>query len=316
MKQEYLAQLKARLNDYVMTESEIEDIINDYDQMYEDGLSKGLSDKEVIAYLGTIPKVVRELTENVALKEERRSKNNNKWVAVMPFVSLILFFALGFGWNLWHPGWMVFLLIPVVAILANVRQNAIQLLTALSPFIATTSFLLLGFYYNMWNPGWLVFWIIPIIGVWNDSNKWKAFGFTIAALVSMGIYLYVGMVYGDYLLGALGFIVVCVYGIFMSNFKLFDFKNSWQVSLTVLLSIVIYLLFGFLFQTWAYMWMVFLFIPIVAILSHAHAKDQLVAIMPFISTILFFSLGFFFGWWSFSWLAFLLIPVVAILKNA
>lgn len=320
MKDKYLNEIRTRLEIYNISPSELNEIIADFEQMYNDGVDKGLNHDAIVDYLGSPEKLVRELSENYTLKTEVHSEKRNRIVALMPFITTAAFMLLGFLANAWNPGWLVFLLIPVVAILVNVKERGFEKLTALSPFIAVTSFILLGIYLDAWNPGWLVFFIIPIFGMLTSRNFWKSFGFIAMILITSGIYLFVGYTTGQWGRGALAFILLFIYGVLTRGIQVsFNFKkdkNSIWVILTVILTIVIYLLFGFLYDTWAYLWMAFLLIPMVAIITNVKDKNRIVALMPFISTIIFFSLGFFFGWWTLSWLAFLLIPAVAILKNA
>ena len=75
------------------------------------------------------------------------------------------YLLLGFMWGLWHPGWLIFLLIPIVYILVGNKRVSI---TSLMPFIATILFVLVGEYAMI--PGqdtaytlsWLFFLLIPI----------------------------------------------------------------------------------------------------------------------------------------------------------
>jgi hypothetical protein len=68
----------------------------------------------------------------------------------------------------WHPGWLIFLLIPVVFMLMGSKKFP---LVAITPFIAVTLFILVGEYVNV--PGqdtgytlsWLFFLLIPITGI-------------------------------------------------------------------------------------------------------------------------------------------------------
>ena len=41
----------------------------------------------------------------------------NRIIAVTPLVSLIIFLTVGYVFNIWHPTWVAFLLIPITAIL-------------------------------------------------------------------------------------------------------------------------------------------------------------------------------------------------------
>ncbi|MCK7492284.1 MAG: DUF1700 domain-containing protein [Comamonadaceae bacterium] len=72
------------LDRYVITATEIEDIIGDYDRMYEDGLAKGMNDAEVIARsLGKPEKVVRDLGDAYDRKPGKRS-HSGKIIASCP----------------------------------------------------------------------------------------------------------------------------------------------------------------------------------------------------------------------------------------
>ncbi|MDD3122401.1 MAG: DUF1700 domain-containing protein [Candidatus Izemoplasmatales bacterium] len=315
MKNKYLREIKEKLLAYEITTTELNDILSDYDQMFDDGLEKGLSDQEVIDFLGNPEKVVRELSESYILKSENKHRYSNKIVALMPFLTTVTYVILGLYFDLWHPMWLIFLLIPVVAIISNARTNIIQTLTALSPFIATVTFILLGTYLNAWNPAWLVFLIIPVLGVLNSKDFWKSFGFIVTILMACFIYLYAGYAYNAWGQGALAFFLPFAYGILTNDIKV-SFGKGLLVKITVVLSLIIYFVFGFFFNTWGYLWMIFLAIPMVSIIRYSGKNARLVALMPFISTIIFFCLGYFFGLWAISWIAFLLIPVVAIIKNA
>lgn len=71
-------------------------------------------------------------------------------------LAFLVFILLGFGWGLWHPGWLVFLLIPLYACTAE--GNAEGAMFVLAQII----FFLLGFIWGLWHPGWIVFALIPL----------------------------------------------------------------------------------------------------------------------------------------------------------
>lgn len=52
--------------------------------------------------------------ENKAREEAERRKR--KADAAYPMTITILYLVLGFVFNLWHPGWLIFLLIPILNI--------------------------------------------------------------------------------------------------------------------------------------------------------------------------------------------------------
>jgi len=90
-------------------------------------------------------------------------------------VSVIAFYVfIGLTWGVWHPGWLIFFLIPVVYTLRGAKQFPF---TAIMPFVATTLFVLVGEYASI--PGqdtaytlsWLFFFLIPISGILKKVGK-------------------------------------------------------------------------------------------------------------------------------------------------
>lgn len=371
MKKEYLQDLRKILSDFEMSKAEREDILNDYESMYDDALAKGMKDDEIIEMLGTPEKAAEALKDEYKHIAHRRK--GGRLIALMPFLSVIAFFVLGFYFDKWHPGWIVFLSIPMTAIIVEAFNKPFkQFLTALSPFIATVLYLgigfifhiwhptwlifliipvfgiinsyraydeigqhkdlfgqltalsvfaaivtyvLLGTYLDLWNPGWLVFLIIPILGILSDKNKTKKIVMILSIIIAVAFYLFVGYRLDNFWIGALGFLLPIGIGILTNDIQLSFGKSHIAVKVTVLLAIIIYFTTGILWGTWGYMWMIFLAIPMSAILSHGPKKHYLVALSPFIATIVFFSLGYFFGLWEISWMAFLMIPIFGIMTK-
>lgn len=63
--------------------------------------------------------------------------------------------------NLWHPGWIVFLLIPILcSIIEGVEKKKFDCFCY--PIFVTAIYLLLGFLINGWHPYWFVFITIPL----------------------------------------------------------------------------------------------------------------------------------------------------------
>lgn len=78
-----------------------------------------------------------------------------------PVLVSFIYLVLGFVFNLWHPGWLIFLTIPL-HYLPERDKNPRRILT--NPVMVVIIYLLLGFYLNLWHPGWLIFFAIPILG--------------------------------------------------------------------------------------------------------------------------------------------------------
>lgn len=74
----------------------------------------------------------------------------------------VTYLILGFAWGLWHPGWIVFLLIPV---LDSVRRCILNknIMQFCYPILITIVFLLLGFTVSgAWAWSWVLFLSIPM----------------------------------------------------------------------------------------------------------------------------------------------------------
>ena len=77
-----------------------------------------------------------------------------------PVLVALLYLVLGFVFHLWHPGWIIFLTIPLYYLPAS-QRSPIRLLS--NPVMITIIYLLLGCYCNLWHPGWLIFFAIPLL---------------------------------------------------------------------------------------------------------------------------------------------------------
>lgn len=80
---------------------------------------------------------------------------------VSTIVALTAYLVLGFCFNLWHPAWIVFMLIPFASSLADaiVKKNPTHFAY---PVIVVVIYLLVGFLTDLWHPCWAIFLTIPI----------------------------------------------------------------------------------------------------------------------------------------------------------
>lgn len=79
----------------------------------------------------------------------------------MFLVILIAYFVIGCVWNAWHPGWLLFLLVPVwYSLVEAIEQKNANCFAY--PVLATVIFLALGIFWFAWHPGWVVFLTIPL----------------------------------------------------------------------------------------------------------------------------------------------------------
>ncbi len=91
---------------------------------------------------------------------------HNLWIALpFPFIIAVVYVVLGVIYNLWHPAWLLFLLI-------SVYYDFVKMFTSKSLYkklhhfpvamLSTLTYLCLGFFADLWHPSWLVFLIIPL----------------------------------------------------------------------------------------------------------------------------------------------------------
>jgi len=95
-------------------------------------------------------------TQEDAQARRRARRNRFPYPVFIAFVYLFV----GFVFSWWHPGWMLFLTIPLYY-LPERERTPLRLLG--NPVMITIIYLLLGFMCRWWHPGWLIFLLIPII---------------------------------------------------------------------------------------------------------------------------------------------------------
>lgn len=89
-------------------------------------------------------------------------------VGLIALLAVTAFMLIGFTVGYWQYAWLVFLLIPVSAILLGMltqeKKDLAGQLTGLVALLAVIAYMIMGFAFSLWHPGWLVFMAIPIAG--------------------------------------------------------------------------------------------------------------------------------------------------------
>lgn len=326
MKENYLKRLRELLDRYDMSELEKQDIIDDYDEMYDGWVEKGYDEEEVERKLGRPRFLISSLTEGFEkAKKEQTSEKGTKIIALSPFISLIAFFIIGFGFGGWAYGWLAFLFIPVIAIIMNMWKDE-QMTTALSPFAAVIAYFIMGFYHNLWHPGWLVFLIIPVLGIWNSRRDMKFFELLTA--LSPFASLIAIILLGEHGLWNPGWLV------FMS-IPFFGILNDRKFSRMILSEFLLLVgVFGYFYyyglypETWGYGLLAFAPFVIyqmiignisLTINSEDTPRGYKVVVLLTVITYLVVSLGldYFldFNLWGYTWLIWFAIPMYAIIRE-
>jgi len=98
----------------------------------------------------------------------RRFTDNPKWRTLwrfpVPLIVTAIYLLMGFCLHLWHPGWIIFFVIPsyyFCAAMCLVEGLRKKLFLFPVTFVCLSAFLLLGFYGRLWHPAWVVFLLIP-----------------------------------------------------------------------------------------------------------------------------------------------------------
>lgn len=98
--------------------------------------------------------------------DESEFKVDKKSLSGFPIAVLatIIYLLLGIVFDLWHPGWLIFLIIPVFHVFASSRKKGERWKSLPYPIVCTAIFLLMGFLFNGWYYAWLIFLTIPLWG--------------------------------------------------------------------------------------------------------------------------------------------------------
>ena len=118
-------------------------------------------------------------SDNVQIDENgdyvNGEKNEGVWSLLysfpMPILIIIVYLIIGFKFGAWHPGWLLFLLIPIwYTLIAAVDKRNIYCFAY--PVLAALIYLCLGIFWNLWHPGWIIFLTIPLyysVSSWINS---------------------------------------------------------------------------------------------------------------------------------------------------
>lgn len=93
---------------------------------------------------------------------------------LVAILAAVAYFILGFLLHLWHPGWLVFLSIPLTAVILDLvtkRKNTPDAVVGFVAILASVTFLVLGFFLHIWHIAWVVFLLIPMTAIITNIVK-------------------------------------------------------------------------------------------------------------------------------------------------
>ena len=102
----------------------------------------------------------------INVKRTGRSKISRKISAVTPILATAAFFYLGLFENMWHPGWVVFAVIPLVEILLSIyTQEGKAKWVSISVIFSIIAYIVRGIMTGEGWKVWLVFFIVPVVAI-------------------------------------------------------------------------------------------------------------------------------------------------------
>ncbi len=263
-----------------------EELISNLLERINDSLETGMNNEEAfdnaIGNLGS-KNEIKKIFNFKSLDYMTFEYNLNKTYSA---IATIIYIILGFAFDLWHPGWVIF----VVAI----AFSEFKLLDKKSYFIPIISlvYVFIGIMWDYWHPGWIIF---PITFVLLASMK-KKFGALI--LMAGAIYFVLGALFGNWLEFSIIFVVAG--GLIAGRDELVG--GLW------IFTIAIYLLLGILFDLWHPGWLVFL---VSISLTALFVERSIVSFSWVISITVFLYLGFIFSLWHPAWIVFVVAAAVS-----
>lgn len=89
-----------------------------------------------------------------------------KILAATPLLCVFVFLLLGFVFGKWHPGWLVFLMIPIMPILLGVKKIRLSI-----PLMITIIYIILGLGFGLWHPWWIIFILVPVFEIFFGKRS-------------------------------------------------------------------------------------------------------------------------------------------------
>ncbi|MDR1600522.1 MAG: helix-turn-helix domain-containing protein [Oscillospiraceae bacterium] len=88
-----------------------------------------------------------------------------------PIIVTAAFLAAGFLFDWWHPGWLIFLTIPLYYTMPDFEREPLRsaLLKFPYPVLVTLVYLSLGCFLNWWHPWWMLYLTVPLYYIFASN---------------------------------------------------------------------------------------------------------------------------------------------------
>ncbi len=107
-------------------------------------------------------------TEKISNTDKKASCNNSLMLNLMkfpvPLIVIAVFLAIGFGTDVWHPTWLILLLLPIYywfAAAFRSKTKRAALFAMPIPLIVFAIYLTVGLTVGIWHPTWIMFFVVP-----------------------------------------------------------------------------------------------------------------------------------------------------------
>ena len=91
-------------------------------------------------------------------------------------IAVLSFLIIGFGWSLWHPGWIILVAAWAIKAIYNIAVNK-NLEGIGFGGLAILIFFVMGFGWSLWHPGWLVFLVAGLLdSLLNEFRRSRRHG--------------------------------------------------------------------------------------------------------------------------------------------
>ena len=110
--------------------------------------------------------------EHNSRKTKSKSSNEIKGriTGATPLIVTALYLLIGFTTHVWHPTWLLFLLIPLVPIILYSFGKGKKSITGIVTLLTVIGYFILGSF-GLWHPGWIIFFLIPIVVVLSGDES-------------------------------------------------------------------------------------------------------------------------------------------------
>ena len=76
-------------------------------------------------------------------------------------IAIVIYITIGFMYELWHPGWLIFFLVPIISSAIHaIKEKRADYFAY--PVLVVWIFLCSGLVKNIWHPTWVLFLTIPV----------------------------------------------------------------------------------------------------------------------------------------------------------